>query len=239
MKDIEYTYWKAIESSDEWETIDLIGPKRQDLVEATGEAPGSWEPAWEESMALGVFVNAAFFSEDWAEAASMTGRGASKTSFDAAESPAVVRRYEQQEVLAPEIPYVSDKEAYEALYELASFVSKTATVVIVVCMVTGTGGLAGAGALIGPVGTTGLWAGVTVEIALWREGVEVGNWEEVRDRMAIGAFAQVLGSYAAVLYGSGLIGEAIALWLVSLGIDLSSTRSAATPENLRIHGPAP
>jgi RHS repeat-associated protein len=239
VKDIEYTYWKTIESSDEWETIDLIGPKRQDLVEAAGEAPGSWEPAWEESMALGVFVNAAFFSEDWAEAASMTGRGASKTSSYAAESPAAVQRYEQQEVLAPEIPYVADKEAFEALYELASFVSKTATVVIVFCIVAGTGGLAGAGALIGPVGTTGLWASVTAEIALWREGVEVGNWEEVRDRMAIGAFAQVLGSYAAVLYAGGLISEAMALWLVSLGIDLSSTRSEATPESLRIHGSEP
>jgi len=52
VKDIEYTYWKTIESSDEWETIDLIGPKQTELEDTAGTARPSYEHWLNASMAM-------------------------------------------------------------------------------------------------------------------------------------------------------------------------------------------
>lgn len=43
VKEIDYTYWATIEHDEWWEVNDLVGPKREELDQEVGSAPGSWD----------------------------------------------------------------------------------------------------------------------------------------------------------------------------------------------------
>ena len=208
VKDIEYTYWKTIESSDEWETIDLIGPKRQDLVEAAGVAPGSWSPPGD-AGSREVVVNPPFYPEGLPDE-QFEGRDGYEVlsyMFEPQERPGPI---EQPEVLSPPFTPVSDAEAYRALYELASFVGGVAAGVAVVAAVVGSGGTVGV-ALLASFG-----AGAAADVALVLEGFETDRWEELGPDFAKTTLGLAFGQFGAEAYYAGRLGEALGLWLLGL-----------------------
>ncbi len=216
VKEIDYTYWATIEHDEWWEVNDLVGPKREEVDQEVGSAPGSWDVG----DATEVVTNPLLYPGGLPDGQFPVGWGGQEVTSYQIEPPEKPGPAEQSEVLLPPIVDVSPVEAYRVLYEFLSFTGKALAGAAFVAAVLGTGGLV-ALEVAPSLGTFSFAASG----AAWAVGGQTG------DAVALGMGGS-LGFFAADIYAYDPIAS-LAFWALSalMGVvDWSSSAGLQTDQ---------